>query len=248
MTTLKIHPAAHMLPALPDSEYEELKADIKARGQREAIIVKDGHVVDGRHRLRACNELGIEPRIKEYAGADLIQEIASRNLFRRNLTPQERADLVVKMVGDKLETEAQARQRSGLKTGNKAPVALKSAQRETRGRTAERIAAIARVSRDTARKALRAHKDDATQKTRRKRRTTKELPFPEIVRRRYGQFLNRFAVTRHREVKLALVTCLLGQYDRKADKLIAPESVRYPDGSTANIKASIFGELVTPNE
>jgi hypothetical protein len=163
MIDLKIHPAADWLPTLPDAEYEELKADIQARGQREPILVKDGHIIDGRHRYRACNELGIEPQTEEYVYSedgmipDIIAEIASRNLFRRNLTPQERADLVVKMCGPQLAAEARGRQKSGLRQGGKSPVALKSAQRETRGRTAERIAGIAGVGRDTARKALRAH-------------------------------------------------------------------------------------------
>jgi hypothetical protein len=50
-----------MLPLLPESEYQELKSDIESRGLREAILVKDNHILDGRHRYRACRDLDIEP-------------------------------------------------------------------------------------------------------------------------------------------------------------------------------------------
>jgi hypothetical protein len=194
---LKIHPAADCLPLLPDSEFAQLKADIKARGLREPILVKDGFIVDGRHRYRACNELGIDPTLQEYDDGDIIAEIASRNLFRRNLTPQERAELVVKMCGDKLRADARARQRSGLKKGDKIPVTLKSAPR---GETAERIAAIAKVGRDTARQALRVHRDGAPKKSKRPKPKVDKTS-REFVMARFQRFMDFWSVTQHRTVK-----------------------------------------------
>lgn len=192
-TTLKIHPSAEWLPKLPESEYEELREDIRKRGLREPLLVKHGWIVDGRHRYRACCELGIEPQTVEYEGSDIIEEIASRNLFRRNLTPDQRAELVVKMLGEKLASEARERQRSGLKEGPKSPVALKSAQR---GRTDEKIAKIAKVGRDVARKALRARKDGQQKRTPRP-----ELPFESQVSKRFMKWMDFYAITKHREVK-----------------------------------------------
>jgi ParB-like chromosome segregation protein Spo0J len=47
-------------PDLSPDEYQELKADIAARGVQIAIEYdEDGNVLDGRHRLKACAELGI---------------------------------------------------------------------------------------------------------------------------------------------------------------------------------------------
>jgi hypothetical protein len=155
---LKFHPAADWLPSLNGTEFQELKADIASRGLREAILVKSGHIIDGRHRYRACRELGIEPRFEEYDGTDIIAEILSRNILRRHLTPQQRAELVVKMCGDQLSADAQDRIKAHQFGASKSTAGLKSAQPETRGRTAERIAKIARVGRDMAREALRAHK------------------------------------------------------------------------------------------
>ena len=59
---LRIHEAAGLIPAMSDEEYESLKADIAAHGQREPLVVHEGRVLDGRHRYRACLELGLEPK------------------------------------------------------------------------------------------------------------------------------------------------------------------------------------------
>jgi hypothetical protein len=134
----QVHPAADWLPLLPDDEYAELKADIEKRGLVEPILVKHGFIVDGRHRFKICLELGIDPKFVEYEGSDIVEEIASRNLFRRNLTPAQRAELVIKMCGDKVRAKAQARMKAGVKPDPSAKC------RE--GRSSEELGRIARVS------------------------------------------------------------------------------------------------------
>jgi ParB-like chromosome segregation protein Spo0J len=197
------------LPELNGSEFQELKADIRSRGLREAILVKNGHIVDGRHRYKACVELGIEPTFTEYEGHDIIAEIASRNLFRRNLTPQQRAALVVKMCGDTLAKEAHDRQTSHLKKGEQFPVALKSASRETRGETAERIAKLAKVGRDVAREALRAHKGVAA--PRKKRSKPPVRTFEQQVEAKFVRLLESFPIAREDEVKQIILRILKKQ-------------------------------------
>jgi hypothetical protein len=226
MKSLKIHPAADWLPPLNGSEFQELKADIKARGLREPILVRHGRILDGRHRYKACIELGIEPTVEEYKGDDIIAEIASRNLFRRNLTPQQRAALVVKMCGGKLSAEAQGRikahQFGETITVGTAP--LKSAQPQTRGETAEKVAKIAKVGRDVAREALQAAPADldavidgkvklsklATLKRSKRAQPEKwrspfdkalaKTPFRQIVETRWVKFMEYFPATRSPEV------------------------------------------------
>jgi hypothetical protein len=51
-----------------EDEFQALVADIGKNGQREPIVVHEGEVLDGRHRLKACQELGIEPIVKGWAG------------------------------------------------------------------------------------------------------------------------------------------------------------------------------------
>lgn len=44
------------------NKYEELKRSIASKGQQEPILVHpDGTLLDGALRLKACQELGIEP-------------------------------------------------------------------------------------------------------------------------------------------------------------------------------------------
>ena len=60
----EIHPLCASTPGIAEKDFAVLKADITQRGQTEAILVAHGKVIDGRHRLRACEELGIEPRFE----------------------------------------------------------------------------------------------------------------------------------------------------------------------------------------
>lgn len=46
-----------LLPALTEDEYEGLKGDIAERGVQVPVIVDEhGAVIDGHHRIRACQE------------------------------------------------------------------------------------------------------------------------------------------------------------------------------------------------
>jgi hypothetical protein len=87
------HPACEVFPMIGGDEFEALKRDIAANGQREPIVLVDGELVDGRNRLRACEELGIEPVFRnlpsEEAG-DVFALVMSLNLHRRHLKPRER--------------------------------------------------------------------------------------------------------------------------------------------------------------
>ena len=50
-----------IFPDMRDDEFASFKDDIEETGQREPVYIFDGKVIDGRHRLRACEELNIEP-------------------------------------------------------------------------------------------------------------------------------------------------------------------------------------------
>lgn len=82
-----------LLPPLSDEEYAALKADITKRGRNLVPIVKDadtGETVDGFHRERICQELGIEAVVVKWKFKDEGErhEIALLlNLLRRQLGP-----------------------------------------------------------------------------------------------------------------------------------------------------------------
>jgi hypothetical protein len=112
------------------------------------------------------------------------------------------------MCADKLTSEARKRQTSGPRHGATAPATLKSAER---GETAEKIATIARVGRDLARRALRAHRDGHT---RRQKPSTPRPPLqvdrtkPEYVIKRFQKFFDHWPVAEHRAVREVLLNHL----------------------------------------
>src|SRR5207249_4739162 len=61
------HAQAVVFPPLSPDRYKALKASIAAHGQQQPIEVQKGTMLllDGRHRLRACNELGIATQVRQ---------------------------------------------------------------------------------------------------------------------------------------------------------------------------------------
>lgn len=56
----EVHELALVIPEMAEDEYEKLKTDIKAHGLRDQIVTYEGKILDGRHRYKALEELGIE--------------------------------------------------------------------------------------------------------------------------------------------------------------------------------------------
>lgn len=101
MTLPGIHPAADIFPPMAEREFTELVADIRAHGLREPVVLhKDGRIIDGRHRARACAQLGIQPATQTFNGddADVVAFVLSLNLHRRHLDETQRA-----MVGARIK-------------------------------------------------------------------------------------------------------------------------------------------------
>lgn len=99
------HPISEALPAMSEEEYEELVADIQENGLRDKIIIHEGKILDGRHRARALEELGIpidadtaEEYDQELHG-DPAKYVLSVNLRRRhNLTAGQRAGIALNLM------------------------------------------------------------------------------------------------------------------------------------------------------
>jgi hypothetical protein len=100
MKELKTHWVADMYP-LNEDDVAALAEDIKANGQIAPIkALKDGRIIDGRNRFRACQKAGIEPLIEvinpdgeEVSDERLFALATSCNSMRRDMTTSLRACL-----------------------------------------------------------------------------------------------------------------------------------------------------------
>ena len=88
-----------LMPDLTTEEYEALKHDIAARGVQVPIEYDEkGGILDGHHRLRACQELGIRdwPRVVRVGVTEdqKREHVLALNLARRHLSKEQRQELV----------------------------------------------------------------------------------------------------------------------------------------------------------
>lgn len=143
--TYEIHPVANIFPPMSESEFTALREDIAEHGQREPIWLFEGKVIDGRHRMRACLELGHSLRTKEYTGDDATAFVVSLNLHRRHLDESQRAKVAAKIAnlshgGDRksdqganlhLEPVTRARAAELLNVGTRTVAAAAKVERES---------------------------------------------------------------------------------------------------------------------
>src|SRR5215204_1177916 len=137
---------ARLVPEISAEEYNALKQSIKENGLYVPIIVnQNGILLDGHHRYKACQELGITPSQVVRKFADELDEklfVIDCNLTRRQLNNFQRTELALK---SKPILEAIAKRNESL--GGKGDRNLTPL-----GRVDERIGERAGVSRDTVRK------------------------------------------------------------------------------------------------
>jgi ParB-like chromosome segregation protein Spo0J len=160
-----IHPIAAKLPMLSGSEWNSLLASIRECGQLDPIVLDGDVLIDGRNRLKACLDIGIQPNFIQWA--DMAQSITqaqwikAKNLDRRHLTDEQRVAFIAACSLYEKEQEAAAAKVAGLKIGSEKPVTQKSESREkdrNERSTAGKIAKEANVSRYKAEQAIKLAK------------------------------------------------------------------------------------------
>ena len=97
--TLPWHPLANLFPLIEGEAFADLVADVREHGLREAIIIHDGMILDGRNRARACEDAECPPRYEPFAGKDedALALVLSKNLTRRHLNDGQRAYIAAKL-------------------------------------------------------------------------------------------------------------------------------------------------------
>lgn len=111
-TRFEPHPLCLLLPDMSAEEFASLKDDIQAHGLRHPILMFEDKILDGRHRARACDELGIVARFEPWTGTDPVAFVLSENLHRRHLTPSQKAMIAAAAI-DLHREAAQARMTAG---------------------------------------------------------------------------------------------------------------------------------------
>ena len=158
------HPLSAVWGDMPAEQFEDLKADIKANGLRDPILIYDGMVLDGWHRYRALVENGIDthgnrrllrvfevPNAKnDLAAASLV---ISKNAHRRHMKPGERAAAILKSkrLGGAKWAERGGDRQSG-KTNRSNDPFTEDSQTETI--TAKQVAKEAGISVETAKRKI----------------------------------------------------------------------------------------------
>lgn len=84
--TYKQHPLSVAFPAMDADDFQSLKDSIENIGVQNPITLYDGMVIDGWHRYKAANELGMDCPSKELdAWIDPVAFVRAQNKDRRHL-------------------------------------------------------------------------------------------------------------------------------------------------------------------
>jgi N6-adenosine-specific RNA methylase IME4 len=109
---LPFHAYANLFPLIEGAAFDELVADIAARGLREPILLLDGQILDGRNRYRASRAAGVitsedavDPKDARHfvrfipaADGDPLEFVISKNMHRRHLADGPRAIIAAEIA------------------------------------------------------------------------------------------------------------------------------------------------------
>jgi len=103
-----------LFPILQGGDFDQLKADIAAKGLLESIwLHPDGSIIDGRNRHRACIETDTAPRFRTWDGkGSLVSFVVSLNLHRRHLSSGQMAACALEakaMIAEEIAKQEQER-------------------------------------------------------------------------------------------------------------------------------------------
>jgi ParB-like nuclease domain len=102
---LKTHELAALMPPMGEDEYNGLVDSIQRQGLLVPITIYEGKILDGRHRYRAAKEVKYKFSARDFVqlapGIDPEQFVLSTNGPRRNLTRDQKKELVITLLKKK---------------------------------------------------------------------------------------------------------------------------------------------------
>jgi site-specific DNA-methyltransferase (adenine-specific) len=97
MQKFDYHSYCDLLPEMTADDFNALVSDIKDNGLINPIVLFENQILDGKHRYKACLELGIEPKIETFTGnkEQALHFVISQNIARRHLLTGQKAALAI---------------------------------------------------------------------------------------------------------------------------------------------------------
>lgn len=153
------HPLAERIPPMSTDEYVSLRESVRENGLLHAIITYEGKVLDGRNRLRACEETDTEPHFRPYEGDSPATFVLSTNVHRRHLSVSQRAMVAADFLPE-YEDEASRRKAHGLTSPGHPNAPGKDAPSVRSRRAREDAAEVMKVSPRSVQTAKRVKEKD----------------------------------------------------------------------------------------
>lgn len=91
------HELSAAFPSMPEGDLQALAQDIKENGLHSPIVLYQGKVLDGWHRVGACSRAGVNIRAIEYKGKNPVAFVKSHNWHRRHMTESQKAMTQVRL-------------------------------------------------------------------------------------------------------------------------------------------------------
>lgn len=146
---LKVHEAADLFPMMGSDDYAALKESIRKSGMLEPIsVLADGTLLDGRNRLRACEDLGLPARTVTVQTDDPVAFVWAKNGARRQLTAGQRAAIAAKAM-PMLQAQAKERLHAAQERGRATQVGRtmeKVPESNSSGNARDQAAALVKVN------------------------------------------------------------------------------------------------------
>ncbi len=162
--TYLFHEISSYLPLLEGEEFDALVEDIKEFGQIELAVLFEGKIIDGRNRYRACKQLGIDLKVREWkpsesTGMTPLQFVISENIMRRHLNTAQKSEVgLLLFEEEKKLAQERLREIGKLRTEKGIPgiiddrdidQLLDTEKYGEKGRSAEKVASKVKVSKDS---------------------------------------------------------------------------------------------------
>jgi len=142
---------SNLVPEMNELEYKDFLESIKKDGVRQPIhVLLDKTILDGRHRVRACKDVGIthiQALVHNLNDDEAIEFVRDTAIERRNITKVQRVDIILRSEDLIKSIEKEARKR--MTEGKKATLGPMGTRVKEKKHTSQVIADMAGSSKTT---------------------------------------------------------------------------------------------------